>query len=75
MCTGSDILIGVDVGIPLTFNITTDIPTVALHWKCPVSSDWTKKPYIWCNMKESMDNNQTACHLKGVILIIKAANL
>jgi len=75
MRTGGDILIDVDVGIPLTFNMMTNIPTVVLHWKCPVSPDWTKKPYSWCDVKESMDNNQTACCLKGVILIIKAANL
>ena len=70
LCTGGSIFVNARVGKPSAPDIMEDVTTMVLHWKCPVSPDWTHSLDSWRNVQQCMDGDGTTSYAQWIILVI-----
>jgi len=70
LCIGGNILVNVCIGKPSAPDVTENVATMALHWKCPISPDWTHSPDSQHNVKQCMDGDGTTSYTQWIILVI-----
>src|SRR5882757_8014706 len=74
LCTGHNILVDVRIGKPPASDIMENVTTKALHWKCPVSPDWTHSPDSWCNMQQCMNSEGTSSNTHWIMFVVQTMN-
>jgi hypothetical protein len=67
---GGNILVDVCIGKLLAPDVMEDVATIALHWKSPISPDWTHSPDSWRNVKQHMDGDGTTSYTQRIMLVV-----
>ena len=70
LCTRGNILVDACIGKLSAPDVTEDVATMALHWKCPISPDWTHSPDTRRNVEQRMDGDGTTGYAQRIMLVV-----